>query len=319
MRGRFVIGIAAGALGLIACGLSVIGGDGEVIPPAAEGGAGTSSEPGDDGEGAPDPPPAIDAFEAGVDASPANCNAACTNGTCDGGWCVIACKGNDCTSATCPPGVPCDVRCTGKDACKEGVDCAEATACNVLCEGTAACTNRKIRCKGEACQVTCKGKDACSASIDCDAGTCALRCLGDATCKNGTVSCAADRCSVECGGGGKNGQDACIAGVRCQATTSCDVRCRADRSCQNGGVVAVAGQTADVVCDAPDSCAGGVVTSAAESDVSCQKKNACSPGGVRCDGGQCAAHCKDGDIRFCCQAGSCSSTEDKCTVDERCP
>jgi hypothetical protein len=323
VRGRLVIVIGAVAVGMIACGLSVVGA-GEDVSPAVEAGAGTNAETGSEVTDAADepldpPPPRIDPFDGGIDASPDNCKAACTGGTCDGGWCVIACDGGSCpNTVTCPPGIPCDVQCVGKDACKSGVDCAEATACNVLCSGAAACSNQKVRCKGSACQVTCTGKDACTTSIVCDAGTCALRCLDDATCKNGAVTCNSDRCSVECGVSGKNGEDSCVAGVTCNATTSCDIRCRAENSCQNGAVVAVAGATANVSCEGMNSCAGGVVTSAPDSGIRCTRAGACSPGGVQCSGGQCATHCKDTDIQLCCDAGVCLPTADKCKIEGRC-
>ncbi len=303
-------------MGLVACGLSVIGVD-DVPAPRSDGGASASG--GDAGDGAVNSsPPPTDPFEAGIDASPDNCAAACTGGTCDAGWCVIDCKGAACPNGvTCPPGIPCDVRCTGADACKTGVDCGDATACNVLCGGTGACSNGKVRCKGSACRVTCNARDACIAGVDCDAGTCMLRCLEDNTCMNGGVVCHADRCAVECGIEGTKGKDSCVAGVSCRALTSCDLRCLAEGSCKNGAVVAVAGETANVECDGKNSCAS-VSASAGDSGVYCTEVGACA-GGVRCDGGRCATECEDADYSFCCKAGTCAVEEDECAIVQSCP
>ncbi len=311
-----MIGLGLVATAIVACGLSVVGIEADDV-------ATTSPEGGrtDGGGDVTSPDPLVDPFEAGIDASPDNCKAACTNGTCDGGWCVIGCDGGaECTNGvTCPPGVPCDVRCTGADACKSGVDCADATACNVLCAGEASCSNDTIRCKGSACQVTCSAKNACITGIACDAGTCVLRCLGDGSCKNQTVACNADRCTVECGVTGKDGSEACTAGVQCNATTSCDVRCLADNSCKNGPVTAVAGETANIKCAGSSSCVANVFASAADSGVQCTKAGACA-GGVRCDGGRCAAHCEDVDVRLCCDAGTCIPSEGNgCHVTQKCP
>lgn len=320
MRVRLVIGFAGIAMAVIACGLSVVGSDEDaIVEPIGDGGP-TTDGPQGSLEAAPSPPPPVDPFEAGIDASPDNCNAACDGGTCDGGWCVMGCgtNGGKCpSSVTCPPGIPCEVHCTGADACRKGVDCGEATACNVLCSGTASCSEETVRCKGTACQVTCAAKDACIGGIACDAGTCVLRCLQDSTCKNDKVTCHADRCTVECGVEKTEGKDTCMAGVDCHAKTSCDIRCQADNSCKSGPVTGAAGETVDVTCSGTNSCQVIVGASAADSGVRCTGTGACI-NGVVCDGGQCLAQCNDTDYRLCCDAGTCLRSEGDCTIDEQC-
>ncbi|MBX3263078.1 MAG: hypothetical protein KF782_25610 [Labilithrix sp.] len=326
MRSRGVICSVMLAASAIACGLSVIGAEPDAVDEArdAEPERGVDrpdADPLDPDAPPPPPPPVLDPFDGGVDASPENCAIACADaGTCVAGWCVITCNGGaECRNGavTCPPGVPCDVRCNGADACKDGVDCADATACSVLCDGRTSCTNDKVRCKGAACRVTCSQKDACLQGVACDAGVCAIRCLGNDACKNERVVCNADRCSVECGASPKEGNNACQAGVDCQAATSCDVRCLSDNSCKNAAVVAVASDTVAVTCSGMNSCEG-VVASAGDSGVQCLGQNACK-NGVSCDGGRCAARCEKSDIELCCEAGVCATTTGACQIEPSCP
>ncbi|MBN9162451.1 MAG: hypothetical protein BGO98_18660 [Myxococcales bacterium 68-20] len=330
MRLRGVICIGLVAASAIACGLSVIGAEDGVD--ANEGAAecgvrdGAGSNVVDGTTRDADEPisdaTAPDSSDGGIDASQANCLAACGDaGTCDAGWCVIACDGpSACANArvTCPPGIPCDVQCKGASACASGVDCAAASACNVACDGPSSCANEKVTCKGAACEVSCSGVNACASGVECDAGTCALRCTGSDTCKNGRVVCNADVCTIECGVSGKNGQNACLSSVECQAAKSCDIRCNAENTCKNGSVVAAAGDTVDITCAGKTSCQGKVYASAGDSGVRCLGDSACKDG-VSCDGGRCAAHCEKSDSYLCCDAGECVPTKANCKMPLQCP
>jgi hypothetical protein len=320
MRFRVVICLGLVAASAVACGLSIVGADddsGQTLPEA-----GAPRDGGGGGGRDAVPPPVPDPFDGGIDASQDNCVTACGDaGTCDAGWCVISCDGGaECKNVpvTCPPGVPCDVQCIGRDACKQGVDCGDASACNVVCDGISSCANSKVKCRGEACKVTCSQKDACINGVECDAGTCAIRCLEDDTCKNSKVICNADRCTVECGVAGNDGTNACLASVECRAKTSCDVRCLSDNSCKNASVVAVAGETVNVTCAGTNSCTEKVFVGTGDSGVQCLGDSACK-NGVSCDGGRCAAHCETSDSYLCCNAATCVPTGNDCTMTSKCP
>ena len=129
----------------------------------------------------------------------ASCAERClvAGGTCEDGTCMLSCPGHaGCGSVvTCPPGVPCRITCTGKEACKT-VSCGEATRCTVLCEGEQACKG-KVSSMATDTSITCTGKDACDTDVTCSGATCAVTCSSTdgRGCDPAKVRCCASACT----------------------------------------------------------------------------------------------------------------------------
>lgn len=137
------------------------------------------------------------------------CLAACTNGTCDRGVCVIDCSTPfSCRlDVLCPGTVPCRVAC-GDRACQHHVDCQMAETCEIQCTGTNSCAD-EVRCGANRCSVTCSGAGSCKHV------RCGSACACDATC-SGVNACIE---LSECPQAG-----ACKLGEGCTSDGSCD-RC----------------------------------------------------------------------------------------------
>jgi hypothetical protein len=307
---------------VVACGIDAIG---TYVSPAPERDAETDSPRLDPRDGST--VDALDAreegfesfldaepiFDAALDVNPLNCLKVCEAGTCnDAGACVIRCDGTGtaCPSGkqvVCPPGVPCDVRCTAQGSCDRGVDCSQASRCNVLCSGQDSCLENEITCTGDSCVVSCSGQRTCNRSVVCDAGNCILRCTGDDSCLEHPVECYADSCTVQCGITGGTGQRSCNRSVTCVAKDECKIGCFTQDSCLENPVRATADR-ATVTCSGQGSCNRGVVTSAGDSGIVCKNQDSCAVNGVNCDGGNCRAICDStggNPIKNCCKATTC--------------
>lgn len=109
--------------------------------------------------------------------TPSVCDARCAaaGGACNGDVCTFVCQGTAACKddLSCPPGMPCKVSCTGKDACR-GVTCRDATSCIIECtSGDPAC-NGRVTCAGPSCAVTC-GVNGCKEDeVRCCADTCTI-------------------------------------------------------------------------------------------------------------------------------------------------
>jgi len=127
------------------------------------------------------------------------CALGCTNGTCDGGVCVIDCSAPDSCPGTiaCPPNIPCRVVC-GDSACDRNVECRLATACEVACVGTNSCAE-EIRCGLAPCTVTCSGDGACKRVKCKDACSCDATCSGEGACTDTTECPLGDPCRLGAG------------------------------------------------------------------------------------------------------------------------
>lgn len=150
----------------------------------------------------PDARPRADArAESDCIADP--CDAA--GGTCDGDVCVIETSGQG--RVTCPAGMPCRVECSGRDACRNGVDCDGATTCDVRCIGENACRDMGVDCGTvDICLVHCEGKKACehggggpqADSVECNQSTCEVTCDGEDTCNEGVDVGPGGICTAHC-------------------------------------------------------------------------------------------------------------------------
>jgi hypothetical protein len=155
---------------------------GEQTPPGATTGTGSEEIP----------------IEAPDAAALEACRQACgtvDGGTCDGATCVITCATTGaCPSAmVCPPGVPCHVQCTAKQACRS-VSCGDASACEIDCVGERACDGNVLS-NSETSAIACNGKEACHGNVTCNGDTCAITCSVEG-CKMDVVDCCATSCTV---------------------------------------------------------------------------------------------------------------------------
>lgn len=251
---------------VFACGIAVTGVDPEGVASGPEdGGDGgvtvlpdgrivendaPSSVEHDGGGDAEEP----DANDSGV-ADNTKCLAACAGAdrSCVDGVCVIDGAAN--TQVTCPADVPCHVKCTEMDACRNGVNCGSASRCIVECTGNHACQNNGVTCAGDSCDVTCSGEEACKDKVKCTASRhCGIVCSGKAACANGSPECSTDgECTITCGGA----DGACTNGASCSAGNECKVSCNGKDVCKNTGVTAEAPKF-DVQCKGPGACKDGV-------------------------------------------------------------
>ena len=323
-RPRIVLAAALGAV-LVACGLGAVGTlAGDAGNGGPDGGDGTAGEGGRDAseEGLEVFLDAQPIFDAALDTNPANCLAVCDAGVCDGGTCVIACRGgNPCPpdqQVVCPPGVPCEVDCIAANSCNRGVDCTQATRCKIGCIGDNTCAENKVLCTGDSCVVDCKGPTTCNRGVACDAGSCIIRCTGSDSCHENKIECYSDTCSVQCG----NGQTACNRGVTCVGQESCTILCNGTNSCAENAVVARA-KNVSVTCSAQSSCNRGVEISAGDGGIVCKNDSACA-GILHCDGGRCQASCsntQNNAMQLCCKSPTtCSSQATNCGfTNQGCP
>lgn len=321
MRSRTRIAVATflGAV-FVACGIDLLG-----TAPVPDGGAdggedgpyrdgGRADGPLDEGgEIYLDAQPISDAL---LDVNPANCYPVCDGGNCnDAGACVFTCDGTDpsCPPAgervVCPPGVPCEVYCTGVSTCDRGVDCSQASRCKIDCNGTNVCRGDTIDCTGDSCEVSCRSVNSCNRQVSCDAGSCVIKCTGSGSCTSAPVACNADTCTVECGG--ELTANACDRAVTCTAKNACNVTCTGTNTCR-GAVLSAVADKVDVTCAGSGQCDKGVQINAGDGGVLCKGTSACGTGstdGISCDGGRCQVAC-DGTgttaVRSCCSAAICA-------------
>lgn len=131
------------------------------------------------------------------DAQKANgCECACPVGcsSCAGGVCLIECDGNKCTSGvSCPPGMPCLVRCNKKDSCAGDIVCAGGQKCTVECYGASpACNGLNIKADNSRLCLVCSGDGACN-SITCTeppgAGNDCKKVCGASSCNSTCGNC----------------------------------------------------------------------------------------------------------------------------------
>ncbi len=315
------LGAVAVAVGVVACGIDLLGTGGSLDDGEADAGGDApgsrdaGGERGDEGgEIFLDAQP----FDALLDVNPANCYPVCDGGNCnEAGACVFKCNGNDRSCPpngeriVCPPGVPCEVYCSANNSCDRGVDCSQASRCFVDCNGMGACRGGTVDCAGDSCEVRCRAPGTCDRSVSCDAGSCNLRCTGANACvsPNEPVQCFGSSCAVQCGADGVTG--ACDRGVVCTASDSCSINCASSNTCR-GGVVAAVADKVSVTCNGAGTCDKGVRINAGDGGVTCKGNEACgtaSSDGVTCDGGYCHVAC-DGTgntaIRNCCNATLCA-------------
>jgi hypothetical protein len=147
------------------------------------------------------------------------CEAA--GGECMNGTCVI--ERTTATFVTCPTGMPCQVECTGKDACKPGVSCGGATACAVLCDNDTACTDHGVDCATAAtCDVTCTGSTACQHhvtsgmyAVECGSSDCRVTCTGQSACQDGIGGTTSGTCVGLCCMGACHGASTCTISTTC--------------------------------------------------------------------------------------------------------
>lgn len=313
--------LVAGLSVLVACGLDVLAtgdGAGPGGPDATSDGSGDARSDASLGDGSPIELPPDPVLDGGLDVNQANCLAACDGGSCDAGWCVLACgTQNACTSSRvdCPPGIPCEVHCTGEGSCTQGVDCTGASACRIDCSGSGSCTTKPVQCSGLGCKVDCLGKGSCTSGVDCDAGACAIACLGEGTCTTSPITCNANTCSVRCGVGGEVGKDSCTQGVKCDTTQLCDIRCAAHDVCRNQPISARSDGTSSVQCTGETTCNKGSILSGGEAGVLCSGNGSCETR-TFCDAGKCTAWCENENIAFCCKGDAvvCERRTKNCAI-----
>lgn len=124
------------------------------------------------------------------------CPTAICNGGCAGGVCLI---NNPSNNVTCPPGMPCRVRCIGTEVCVDQIDCGSSTTCEVECTGTQACNGLRLECSSATtCALTCGNPSGCN-SIDLrpNGGTAlCVACVSGSACNS--VQCNVSPASLKC-------------------------------------------------------------------------------------------------------------------------
>lgn len=178
--------------------------------------------------------------------------------TCpEGLYCDIKCLG---TALSCIDGVDCsmaigcNVTCgaggatgtsPGDNSCSDGIGvrCPTTGPCNVTCSGENACRNRGVTCGNGKCDVHCLGINACDLGVHCNTSLdCTAECQGENACRNAGVDCGAGSCTVEC-----NGTNACQSGKCLGTPTACDFSCCGTNACSSAQAVC-AGCTRDTSC-----------------------------------------------------------------------
>jgi hypothetical protein len=105
----------------------------------------------------------------GASADAVTCTAGNCGGSCMDGTCVITCTGdNACDTVNCPPGIPCEVHCTGGGSgtgCNT-VNCAPGQPCTVTCFG-----GPGVAAGGGAGCGSVNCNNACSCEVSCIDGT----------------------------------------------------------------------------------------------------------------------------------------------------
>lgn len=105
-----------------------------------------------------------------------------------------SCTGN---ALSCPPGLDCDVLCTGPSACRDAIiDCPSGYICYILCNSMQACQQATINCPADAvCQLECgmDSKSCDGADLNCGGLNCEAVCSGTSTpavhCNNAPCMC----------------------------------------------------------------------------------------------------------------------------------
>jgi hypothetical protein len=250
-------------------------------------------------------------FLCGQDPTPptGSCPAACTGG-CGGGICFIDCNSASCApSVTCPPGLACQVQCSGAECDNTAISCPSVYACEVLC-GVGACDGVEVACSSGNCMLDCEGSGSCTnAEVNCGPNECSAVCAADSAVPSVLCGTACDctDCLRPAGAACTNASQ-CESGncpladlVCCD--TACGGACRSCLAADTGGVDG----SCDFVTQGSDpanECAG---------TLACSGAGACAllANGVACiDDAECAnGNCpvQDG---ICCNAvcdGLCES------------
>ena len=162
-------------------------------------------------------PDRYEGVDAGVDlCQPGPCEGA--GGRCMNGTCTI--EGRPNADVNCPNGMPCQVTCTGRNACR-AVRCHDATSCTVDCLGEDTCSG--VSCdSSETCDVQCEGRRSCPGvdpfeSVYCVDSQCTVMCSGEGSCARDIAVNPGGMCTVSC-----CGPDSCRG-----SETSCSI----DNSC----------------------------------------------------------------------------------------
>jgi hypothetical protein len=167
--------------------------------------------------------------DAPVDGGDPDCPAVCNGGCADD-----VCHIQNASSPVCPPGMPCDVRCTATASCTSPVDCSQAEgSCTVTCSGISSCLG-SVTCGGVAqCDVTCTGQSSCT-SVTCDGvPDCNVTCNAPGACQS--LVCLRSDCDYECGLQSCN-SIGCGMGANCNAACEGIQSCTGGLSCTDGGL-----------------------------------------------------------------------------------
>ena len=108
------------------------------------------------------------------------------NGTCSNDDCVIACENpNSCVNLRCPDNHKCVISCA-QNSC-DGITCSGAAACSITCTGRDSCKN-EIQCGTGPCDVRCMGVNSCPGTVNCSQSCgCDVTCSVDEACANTPV------------------------------------------------------------------------------------------------------------------------------------
>jgi hypothetical protein len=137
-------------------------------------------------------------FDAAVD-PPDKCPDQCSSCDIPAMVCRIDCADSriNCDQKlTCPSGWNCDIRCSGSNDCRAGVDCLKSASCTVSCSGDTACRN--VACGGGPCTVACTGDNSCRSIVCGDSCKCDVGCSDSAGCTE--VVCQEGQCETFGGG-----------------------------------------------------------------------------------------------------------------------
>src|SRR5687768_16061121 len=78
----------------------------------------------------------------------------CTS--CSNGVCRI--DATEPGHVTCPPGMPCEITCSGSFGCNLNVDCGAATSCTINCNNSQC---HQIYCTQTSCTINCRAMNSC--------------------------------------------------------------------------------------------------------------------------------------------------------------
>lgn len=123
------------------------------------------------------------------------CPSQCTS--CANGICTIDCGQEQCQSGkTCPPGLPCKIRCSGVHACQGTITCAVGQPCTIECSGAqAACDGLTLnRNSASSLCLACKSVSqtpSCNNVACSNVAPCSRDCEGTSgdNCRNACPAC----------------------------------------------------------------------------------------------------------------------------------